>query len=451
MLIALPVAVFYVLISGMGIPAVRALGMAGIALLGILLYRNAITVRIVVGVACVMMLVNPLWFMQAGFLLSFSAVLGLVVFAEFYGYWRRNLGNHKPFYTKGVFGYGFGILCASVIATIATMPTVIQYFGEFPIYGLIANMIVVPLVSLWVMPMGVLSAIAMALGMEGMVLPLMLAGIDVMVDVAYTVQGLPHAVMYLQALPMMGYVIVMLAGILWCLLQNPIAMAQGAMARSKMPMASTGKINRHFMGYGLLLAFVGGVFMAQLSPVPVVMVNKTATTYGVRSPYGVVIAGWTKTMYKESIVASVAKQFSIPPNTIKHQKCDRKTACQVPIAVPVAGSHLGVFSAIMATPILQTIFPPKTQVKDLVIVPHKASAQDITNMCNMPDNGIILAPKVYIDYGKCKIPVLGKGDFGNMGSVTIFWGQKGIKLRDDAHDRVVKRQGTKPLPYVSQN
>ena len=441
-LIALPVAVFYVLISGMGIPAVRALGMAGIALLGILMYRNAITLRIVVGVGCVMMLVNPLWFMQAGFLLSFSAVLGLVVFAEFYAHWRRNLGNNKPFYTKGILGYAFGILCASGIATIATMPTVVQYFGEFPLYGLIANMIVVPLVSLWVMPMGVLSGIAMVFGLEGVFLPLMFVGIDVMMDVAYGVQGLPHAVMQLQALPAVSYVCVLLAGLWWCLLKSNIVIKGRTNNRGQ---------SIYWGRYVFLLIFVGGVLIAQLSPVPVVMVNKTATTYGIRSIDRIVIAGWTKTMYKDSIIASVAKQFSVAPNAVQHQKCNRKVVCILPINVPVVGDNVGVFQTMMAGTFLQTIFPPATQVKNLVIVPHKASADDITALCNSPKNGIILAPKVYIDYGQCKIPVLGKVDFGNMGSVTIFWDRDGIKLLDDAHDAVVKRQGRKPLPYASQN
>ena len=68
---------------------------------------------------------------------------------------------------------------ASIIATAATFPTVVQWFGTVPIYSLIANVIVVPLVGVWVMPMAVLSAIAMLFGLEQLILPWMLWGIDV--------------------------------------------------------------------------------------------------------------------------------------------------------------------------------------------------------------------------------------------------------------------------------
>ena len=467
-LIALPVAVFYVLISGMGIPAVRALGMAGLALLGVLFYRNAITVRIVVGIACAMMVYNPLWFMQAGFLLSFSAVLGLVVFAEFYSRWLRQRGDKKPFFTKGILGYGLGIFCASGIATVATLPTVVQYFGVFPLYGIIANMIVVPLVSLWVMPMAVLAVLVMALGLDGMMLSWMLggmlAGIDVMMDVAYGVQSLPHAVMHLQAVPTVGYAVMMVAGIVGCLFISHKLMTKeaygGAQGRAQGGAIHGDTIDgigyrkpRNFMAYALMLIFVGGVFMAQLFPRPVVMVNKTATTYGVRSSAlggrgDIVIAGWTKTMHKDTIIASVAKQFSIAPHKVRPQKCDRKSVCLIPIAVPVWGDRWAVVSTLFSGTLLEDIFNPMRDIKNLVIVPHKMTAQQITDMCQLPENAIILAPKVYIDYGNCKIPVLGKADFANMGAVTLFWDTNGIKLVDDARDVVVGRQGSKSLPSI---
>ena len=96
-ILSLPVVMFYVLISGMGIPAIRALGMGILMLFGILIGRDSITLRIVAVVAMIMMLVNPITFMDVGFLLSFSAVTALVVFAEFYNKWVRQQGDNKPF------------------------------------------------------------------------------------------------------------------------------------------------------------------------------------------------------------------------------------------------------------------------------------------------------------------------------------------------------------------
>jgi competence protein ComEC len=64
------------------------------------------------------------------------------------------------------FGLFMGAALTTLVASIAIAPFAAYHFHRMTHYGLIANLIVAPLVSLLIMPMAVLSLIAMPLGLE---------------------------------------------------------------------------------------------------------------------------------------------------------------------------------------------------------------------------------------------------------------------------------------------
>ena len=88
-----------------------------------------------------------------------------------------------------------------------------------------------------------------------------------MMCVARYVNELPNAVWYFSAMPIELYVLVMAAGIWWCLW------------------------SRSYIRWAGVFIFVAGIFFAQTLSKPVVMVNKTATVYGINSTDGVIITG----------------------------------------------------------------------------------------------------------------------------------------------------------------
>ncbi len=53
-----------------------------------------------------------------------------------------------------------GLIIASLVAGLATMPYAAYHFHRLAPYGVLANLLAMPIVSAWVMPMGILGVIA---------------------------------------------------------------------------------------------------------------------------------------------------------------------------------------------------------------------------------------------------------------------------------------------------
>ena len=88
----------------------------------------------------------------------------------------------------------FGLLLASLVAGLATTPYAAYHFHRLAPYGVLANLLAMPVVSVVVMPMGILGVVSMPFGFDGVFWHLMGEGIDWMVWVAQWVGSLPGAV-----------------------------------------------------------------------------------------------------------------------------------------------------------------------------------------------------------------------------------------------------------------
>jgi competence protein ComEC len=83
---------------------------------------------------------------------------------------------------------------ASLIAGLATMPYAAFHFHRVTPYGVLANLAAMPVVSVLVMPAGLLGLVAMPFGFDGVFWRVMEFGIDWMILVAQWVAALPGAV-----------------------------------------------------------------------------------------------------------------------------------------------------------------------------------------------------------------------------------------------------------------
>lgn len=86
--------------------------------------------------AIVLVVINPLIIREVGFQLSYFAVLGIAVF-------------YKPIYQLRVFKYWlsdkiWSLLVVAFAAQLATFPLSIYYFGQFPNFFLVSNLVVIP-------------------------------------------------------------------------------------------------------------------------------------------------------------------------------------------------------------------------------------------------------------------------------------------------------------------
>src|SRR5437660_67404 len=67
------------------------------------------------------------------------------------------------------------------------------HFHRISPYGVIANLIAMPVVSAWIMPVGILGLVTMPLGLDGFCWRLMGGGIEWMVFVALCVTSFPRS------------------------------------------------------------------------------------------------------------------------------------------------------------------------------------------------------------------------------------------------------------------
>jgi competence protein ComEC len=111
---------------------------------------------------------------------------------------------------------------ASLVAGLATTPYAAYHFHRMAPYGVIANLLSMPVISAISMPAGLLALVAMPFGFDAPLWWLMGVGIDWMVAVAMWVANLPGAVGHVPAFGA-GAVLLATAGlILVCLLKSPL-------------------------------------------------------------------------------------------------------------------------------------------------------------------------------------------------------------------------------------
>ena len=86
-----------------------------------------------------------------------------------------------------------GLTIASLLAGLATTPYAAFHFHRVAPYGVIANLLAMPIVSAWVMPMGILGIVTMPLGLDAEFWRQMGYGIEWMNAVGLWVASLPGA------------------------------------------------------------------------------------------------------------------------------------------------------------------------------------------------------------------------------------------------------------------
>ncbi|MEO5683455.1 MAG: ComEC/Rec2 family competence protein [Chitinophagaceae bacterium] len=93
--------------------------------------------------AFILLCINPFWLWDAGFQLSYTAVLSIVIF-------MKPIYNQLYFKNKMV-DATWQLMAVTLAAQILTTPVSIYHFHQFPVYFLITNLLAVPLSSLLVL------------------------------------------------------------------------------------------------------------------------------------------------------------------------------------------------------------------------------------------------------------------------------------------------------------
>ena len=213
--VALLGALIYLMLAGYPIPATRAFVMVAVLFFGIMIDRQGFSLRTLSLAAGLILLTIPESMFGASFQMSFSATVAIISFTErFNGTFYRATNSIRG----TIIHHAIGIACTSVVATLATAPFVLYNFNRFASFGLIANMIVIPLATFIIMPGIILSLMPLGLQSIGY-LPLKF-GVKLMISMAAWVTSLPYASLHLPAPTDIG-LILSAFGLLWlCLMQE---------------------------------------------------------------------------------------------------------------------------------------------------------------------------------------------------------------------------------------
>ncbi len=177
----------YLALSGGSVATQRAFIMVAVMLAALLLDRRALTLRAVAVAAILILLWRPESLTSAGFQMSFAATTALVwVFRQMRDgpLWRA------PSWARPV----LSLVVSSAVAGLATAPVGAAQFNMIAQYGLLANLVAVPLMGFLVMPAAVAAAALSAVGAAAPALWVMGQGCAAILWVAEQVSGLDGAV-----------------------------------------------------------------------------------------------------------------------------------------------------------------------------------------------------------------------------------------------------------------
>ena len=257
---ALLAATFYLLLSGAEVATQRSYIMIAIVLVGVMIDRPTLTFRTLSVAAIAVLLVAPQAVVHPSFQMSFAATLALI--AVYQGGLPWNSDHDTPLQTRvALWGARevVGLILASLVAGLATTPYAAYHFHRLAPYGVLANLLAMPIVSVLVMPMGILGVVGMPFGIDAVFWRLMGQGIDWMDAVAVWVASLPGAVGRMSAFGT-GPLLLGTAGLLLiCLLRTPLRWSGAAMAAAAVAWAlHTPQPDVLIAGDGQTAVFRGG-------------------------------------------------------------------------------------------------------------------------------------------------------------------------------------------------
>ncbi|MBT3557947.1 MAG: ComEC family competence protein [Rhodospirillales bacterium] len=215
-IIALAAALGYTLISGATIPTLRAFTMMALVLGAVIIGRRGISMRLVAWAAMVILLFRPESLFGASFQLSFAAVIGLVAAYEYTGR-RFNRMWHGSGFLRRMVLYTGGVGFSTIIASLSTAPFAAYHFHQLAGYGLLSNLLAVPLTALWIMPSALLGMSLMPFGLDGLGLIPMGWGIDAVVSIAERVGPMPGNVTLIPQIPFAALMLFVSGGLWLCL------------------------------------------------------------------------------------------------------------------------------------------------------------------------------------------------------------------------------------------
>ncbi|MBF8246726.1 MAG: ComEC/Rec2 family competence protein [Rickettsia sp.] len=139
----------FLLISGIKISAIRASIMFSIITLSNILGRESLAIRSIFCSATIMLISEPHFLASPSFQLSFISVIFLVQNWNFLNF----SSTSKHSFSKKIIKYFIGNLSSSFIGSCASLVFSVYHFFQFPIYAVLANFLLLPIFTIFIMPL----------------------------------------------------------------------------------------------------------------------------------------------------------------------------------------------------------------------------------------------------------------------------------------------------------
>jgi competence protein ComEC len=173
---------FYLCITGFPVSAVRAYIMTLLYFVGILLDKQADSMRFLCFSAFILLLKEPNLILNIGFQLSFLAVLGLMSLFNLIKIYTNNI------YLKPLF-YIINLITTTLIAELYILPLSIYHFNSYNLYSILANSLAIPLTTFIIIPFITISVFLFPFGLEKYGLIPVDYGIDLLLSIAKSISN----------------------------------------------------------------------------------------------------------------------------------------------------------------------------------------------------------------------------------------------------------------------
>jgi len=178
----------YALITGLSASVLRAAAMFSFIVIGKSLSRHPNIYNTLAASAFVLLSINPSLVYDVGFQLSYAALFSIVSFQPYL--------YHLCYFKYWIPDYTWALITVSLAAQIGTLPLLLHYFHQFPTWFLLANIMVIPLVTAILYLSFIVFAIAPVIPLLGVLITYLLdwAGQGMLFSVHF-VEQIPYALL----------------------------------------------------------------------------------------------------------------------------------------------------------------------------------------------------------------------------------------------------------------
>lgn len=127
----------FVVITGFSPSVLRAALMLTLVIVGKTFYKQGNAYNTLLVSAFVLLLYNPYLIVDAGFLLSYFAVFGIM--------YLYPIIHRQYVFTNSIIQWFWNLILMSVAATVFTLPISLYFFHQFPVWFAFSNLIIIPI------------------------------------------------------------------------------------------------------------------------------------------------------------------------------------------------------------------------------------------------------------------------------------------------------------------